>query len=93
MNRQHYLCTPPSLPVLAAEVKDRIAQAQSQKAQYWRKTVPMGQNYWDNMYPGTYEHWRVEQDWDMGFNDAMVFFGIISQRGRIGQDKVGTLDL
>jgi hypothetical protein len=93
MNEQHNLCVPASLTLSSADVKSRIAQAQAQKPQRKQKTVSAHCTYWDATYPGTYEHWRFEQGWDLGFNDAVTFFAMRSQHGRDGGDKIGMLDL
>lgn len=93
MIEQHCLCVPACLTLLAAEVKNRLSQAQSQKAQRKNKTVAAHCNYWDTTYPGTYEHWRFEQGWELGLNDAATFFGMRGRQKLDGGDKIGMLDL
>jgi aryl-phospho-beta-D-glucosidase BglC (GH1 family) len=93
MNEQRDLCIPPSLVLSTAEVRNRVNQAQAQKAQRKNKTVSAHSTYWDTNYPGTYEHWRFEQGWDIGFNDALAFFDMRGQHGHEGGDKIGMLDL
>lgn len=93
MNDRHALTPPASLTVSASDVKSRISNAQEQKEQRKRQTVSSHCNYWDTNYPGHYEHWRFEQGWDLGFNDAMAFCGMRPQHGHDGGDKIGMLDL
>ena len=93
MNEQHDLCIPASLTLSPAEIRKRVSQAQTQKAQRKSTTEAAHDSYWDTDYPGIYEHSRFERGWDLGFNDAVAFFEMRSQHGHDGGDKIGMLDL
>jgi len=93
MTEQEAIIPPPSLTLPAQDVQQRVQNAQSQQQQRKEGTVGGHCNYWDSNHPGQYEHWRFEQGWDVGYNDAMAFFGMRSQNGLEGADKIGMLDL
>lgn len=56
-------------------------------------------NYWNNSAPGQYfEHHRFQQGWDVGYNDAVTFFGYRLHHfstgvKRNGADRIGLLDV
>ncbi|KAK3723486.1 Glucan 1,3-beta-glucosidase 3 [Vermiconidia calcicola] len=94
MNEQHAIGIPLSLALPAAELRNRINQAQTQRDFRKGNTVKSHVGYWDKNYPGQpYEHWRFEQGWEVGFADAAGFLGMRGQRGWEGGDKIGMLDL
>ena len=93
MIEQHAVTPPTCLTLPVADVRNHISQAQGQQEQRKRNAVAAHCQYWDTNYPGQYEHWRFEQGWNTGFNDAMAFFGMRSQRCLEGADKIGMLDL
>ena len=93
MTDQHAITPPASLTLAVDEVRSRMSNAKAQQAQRKQSTVSSHCHYWDTTYPGHYEHWRFEQGWDLGFGDAIGFFGMRSQRGFQGADKIGMLDL
>ncbi|KAK3073948.1 Glucan 1,3-beta-glucosidase 3 [Teratosphaeriaceae sp. CCFEE 6253] len=93
MTDGHAIVPPPSLTLSNGDVQQRLQGAQSQQQQRKQSTVGAHVNYWDNTHPGQYEHWRFEAGWDVGFHDAMAFFGTRSQGGLAGGDKIGMLDL
>ena len=75
-------------------MQQRIQGAQSQQQQRKQDTVGAHVHWWDSNHPGQYEHWRFEQGWDVGFHDAMAFFGMRGGQGGLnGGDKIGMLDL
>ncbi|KAH8692840.1 putative glucan 1,3-beta-glucosidase precursor [Talaromyces proteolyticus] len=61
----------------------------SQHVAYWKKTVPNK----------TFEHWRYESGWNLGFKDAGVFFcarinGLVPDgQQSAGGDKIGALEM
>ena len=76
-------------------IRNRISNAQSQLDAKCGQTFGSHCHYWDSNHPGNYEHWRFEQGWKLGFNDAMTFFGMRAN-GHLygaGGDKIGMLDL
>ena len=89
MNDQHALSPPTSLTLPAGTIRSLIARAESERDQRKSKTVSAHQTYWDTNYPGHYEHWRFEQGWDVGFGDALGFFGMRAQSGFDGGNKIG----
>ncbi|EMD00666.1 glycoside hydrolase family 5 protein [Baudoinia panamericana UAMH 10762] len=93
MTEQHAIVPPSSLTLPANDVQGRIQAAQQQLAQRKQDNVGAHCHYWDSNHPGQYEHWRYEQGWDVGYNDAMAFFGMRNQSGLQGGDKIGMLDL
>ena len=90
---QQAITAPQSLTLSAADVQTRTAAAQSQRD--YRRGTTWGAHcqFWDTNYPGTYEHQRFEEGWNVGFADAMAFFVMRGQRGFEGGDKIGMLDL
>jgi aryl-phospho-beta-D-glucosidase BglC (GH1 family) len=93
MTEAHAIVPPPSLTLSAGDVQGRIQSAREQQGQRKQNAVGAHMGYWNNNHPGQYEHWRFEQGWDVGFNDAMTFFGQRSQLEIDGGDKIGMLDL
>jgi len=93
MTDQHAIIPPPSLTLSAPDVQQRVESARSQQQQRKQGAVDSHCHYWDSNHPGEYEHWRFEQGWDVGFADAMAFFGMRSQQGLPGADRIGMLHL
>ncbi|KAK0322070.1 Glucan 1,3-beta-glucosidase 3 [Friedmanniomyces endolithicus] len=93
MTNSQAIVPPQSLTLSAGDVQQRIQHAQSQQQQRKQETVGAHTHYWDTSHPGQYEHWRFEQGWDVGFQDAIIFFGMRSQGGVDGGDKIGMMDL
>jgi aryl-phospho-beta-D-glucosidase BglC (GH1 family) len=87
------ITAPVALTLEASDVQNRLANAQSQQQERKNATVSGHCNYWDSKHPGEYEHWRFEQGWDVGFNDALSFFGSRSDRNLPGAETIGMLDL
>ena len=54
-------------------------------------------NYWNSQSPNKqFEHWRFENGWCLGWNDAATFFGARAQGvlpGGGGGDRLGMLDV
>jgi aryl-phospho-beta-D-glucosidase BglC (GH1 family) len=93
MTDSHAITPPFSLTLDSGDVQSRIQNAQGQQQDKRGDSVGAHAHYWDTNHPGTYEHQRFEQGWDVGFSDAMAFFGQRSQKGLNGGDKIGMLDL
>ncbi|KAK4541399.1 hypothetical protein LTR36_008000 [Oleoguttula mirabilis] len=91
MTEKQAIVPPPSLTL--SDVPSRVQHAQGQQGQLKQNAVGAHSHYWDTNHPGQYEHWRFEQGWDLGFGDAAAFFGMRSQGGVQGGDKIGMLDL
>ncbi|KAF2717490.1 glycoside hydrolase family 5 protein [Polychaeton citri CBS 116435] len=93
MTENHAIVPPTSLTLPASDIQNRVSNAQSQQHDRKQGSVGAHCHYWDTNHPGQYEHWRYEQGWDVGFNDAMAFFQSRAQRGLDGADKIGMLDI
>lgn len=94
--------TPPSnLTLHRAGVKDAIARAKFQQSKALLTANAQHCGYWDQACPGkTFEHWRFEHGWKVGFGDAVVFFaarvdGILGTEAASegGGDKIGCLEI
>ncbi|KAK0647644.1 Glucan 1 [Lasiodiplodia hormozganensis] len=97
-----------TLTMSAEDVHQRLEVAQAQKDERFGKTFAQHCEYWDKTSPGTpFEHWRYEQGWKQGFDDAAAFFGMRvngaygdlatlgegGAGGGIGGDKIGNLEV
>ena len=93
MNEQHAIVAPVHLTLSADDVHNRVDRAKAQKDQRKHGTVSGHCQYWDSNHPGHYEHWRFENGWEVGFEDASAFFEMRSKSQFVGGDKIGMLDL
>ncbi|SMQ50770.1 unnamed protein product [Zymoseptoria tritici ST99CH_3D1] len=94
MNIQQAIKPPISLTFSVVEVQSRIAKAQGQRDDRRGQAYASHCQYWDANDPSDkYEHWRFQLGWDIGFSDAMSFFGMRSQCNLQGGDKIGLLEL
>lgn len=80
------------------EVTARVEEAKRTRERCKRNAVESHIGYWEEKTPGRkYEHWRFEQGWDLGFADAMAFFGMRTCGGvkgaSSGADTIGCLEL
>lgn len=91
MTNAQAITPPPSLTL--NDVQSRGQHAQGQQAERKQGNVHSHVSWWDSNHPGTYEHWRFEQGWDVGYGDALAFFQMRDQHGHPGGDKIGMLDL
>lgn len=90
------ITAPTSLRISNTDVNARLGTAQSQRTSRKNAAVSSHVSYWDKLSPGQrYEHWRFENGWDVGYTDAMTFFGMRANRQLAGQggDKIGMLDV
>ncbi|KAI7633378.1 hypothetical protein KC319_g15955, partial [Hortaea werneckii] len=77
------------------DVNERIQHAQQGMEQAKHAAFSNHAGYWDSQ-GGHYEHQRFADGWDIGFHDAMSFFGMRGQQsgGHLGGgDKIGMLDI
>lgn len=74
----------------------KLSMAQSERERPRNEAVSAHVSFWSRQSPGqTFEHWRYEAGWDLGFSDAFSFFSMRTN-GRLtgaGGDKIGLLDL
>ncbi|KAI9794540.1 MAG: Glucan 1,3-beta-glucosidase 3 [Peltula sp. TS41687] len=85
-----------SLRISNTDVNARLNTAQSQRANRKNAAVSAHVAYWNATSPGqTFEHWRYEHGWDVGYTDAMTFFGARASRLLPGEggDKIGMLEV
>ncbi|KKY28201.1 putative glucanbeta-glucosidase [Diplodia seriata] len=97
-----------TLTLTADDVRQRLEVAQAQRDERFGQTFAQHCGYWDNNSPGTqFEHWRYEQGWKQGFDDAAAFFGMRvnggygdvgalgegGAGGGVGGDKIGSLEV
>lgn len=89
------ITAPHNLSLSHDDVRGRIEHAQSQLDAKCGQTWGGHCHFWDSNHPGQYEHWRFENGWKLGFNDAMTFFGMRANGGLpgAGGDKIGMLDI
>lgn len=95
MTEQGAICCPAHLAMPASEVAARLSEArQHQSVARKSEDVAKHISFWDARGSGSYEHWRYEMGWTMGWNDAIAFFEARSRHfGLEGCDKIGMLDL
>ncbi|KAL1590990.1 hypothetical protein WHR41_00271 [Cladosporium halotolerans] len=93
MTNAHAITPPHGLTLNKGDITQRIENAKGQQLQKRGETFGQHCQWWDTNHPGHYEHWRFEAGWDVGFTDAMHFFGMRSQRGFEGGDKIGMVEL
>ncbi|KAI7160753.1 glycoside hydrolase [Hortaea werneckii] len=89
----HAIVPPQALTVYG--VNERIQHAQQGMEQAKHTAFSNHAGYWDSQ-GGHYEHQRFADGWDIGFHDAMSFFGMRGQQsgGQLGGgDKIGMLDI
>ncbi|KAI9849426.1 MAG: Glucan 1,3-beta-glucosidase 3 [Sclerophora amabilis] len=87
---------PRNLTLSAADVRSKISTAQSQQAGLKSAASSAHRNYWSQQSPGqTFEFWRFDTGYDVGFADALAFFGtkVNGALPGTGGDKIGMLDL
>jgi len=92
------IAAPDYMGVSFEEANSRIEKANSEKENLKQQGVQGHVGYWDKQSPGKqFEHWRFEQGWDLGFDDAVAFAGMRARwqgrMGRAGLDKIGMLDI
>lgn len=93
MTEQHIMLPPASLTLEPGDVQNRVSNARSQRDFRRGNTWGAHCQFWDSNHPGQYQHERFAQGWDVGFDDAATFFGMRSQHGQRGADRIGMLDL
>ncbi|KAF3311983.1 Glucan 1,3-beta-glucosidase 3 [Orbilia oligospora] len=92
----------PAPPLAAADntaVQEGISKASRSREDLKNASMAQHTNYWNHASPGQYfEHHRFQDGWEMGFNDALIFFTYrLNRTGggitRTGADRIGMLDL
>ena len=98
MTKKGAVIPPKELTLSFGDVKEKIAKAQQMRPEKRAQTVGSHVGYWDQTASGGYfEHWRFEQGWDLGFSDALTFFGMRANGGvqgaQTGGDTIGALEI
>jgi aryl-phospho-beta-D-glucosidase BglC (GH1 family) len=90
------ISAPSNLLMNAADVDAAVARAKLQKTERGKQSCDAHADYWHRTSPGkAFEHWRFQTGWDVGWNDALMFFSTRVAGGVNGSggDKIGCLDL
>ena len=98
MAKKGVVLPPAELTLTFEDVKAKIAKAQQVRAEKKPRSMGSHVGYWNQEAPGGYfEHWRFEQGWDLGFSDALTFFGMRANGGvsgaQSGGDSIGALEV
>ncbi|GAM90276.1 hypothetical protein ANO11243_083180 [Dothideomycetidae sp. 11243] len=86
------LVAPSWLTLSVEEVKARIARAHEQAPGKRSETYAAHCGYWDQR-GGQYDHSLFAAGWDAGFADALRLFGMRSETGLVGGDRIGSVDM
>lgn len=92
------MCPPSNLLLSAGDVQTVLNKVSEQQAQLRDQSYNEHVNYWTQTAPTqTFDHDKYRQGYDLGWNDALVFFsarvnGTLPGSG-CGGDKIGMLDL
>ncbi|MCJ1387692.1 Glucan 1,3-beta-glucosidase 3 [Xylographa bjoerkii] len=98
MNDHGAIAMPAHLMLDFAEVRDRRGYAYAHKESMKSRDIGKHITYWHEAAPWQeFEHWRFEEGWELGFQDAVVFWDMRLNQGiqgaKSGADKIGLLDL
>jgi len=76
-------------------IQDTITRAQQQYNLQLEQRMTEHTNYWNKTCPGElFEHWRFEEGFKIGWNDAMSFFRMKNKSCKPGGgDRIGMIDL
>ena len=94
------IAPPQYLMLPAQEVRNRIGVAEGKRAELGQTARQNHDNYWNQTAPGKhFEHQLYSEGWNVGFSDALRFFGMRSE-GALGAvaaaeggDKIGCLEI
>ena len=98
MMKKGSLVAPASLMLDFDLVKDKLERARLLRDGKKKVAVDNHVRYWDSVAPkGRFEHWRFERGWDLGYADALVFYGMrvsgAVEGAKLGADTIGVLEL
>jgi hypothetical protein len=78
-------------------IRKSLQQATDQQQNLMTSNVQQHADYWDTAAPGkTFEHWRFEYGYKLGWSDAKIFFNMRASGGGLGAqggDKIGCLEV
>lgn len=89
---------PPNLELSFGAVRAAAQRARLQRRRSRNAAKAAHKAYWQSVAPGKrFEHWRFEEGWDVGFEDAMCVFEMRANgalRGPVvGWDRIGCMEL
>jgi hypothetical protein len=88
---------PPWLSMNSDRIHDALQKAQAQKSNLLSDRTQKHANYWASNSPGSsFEHWRFQYGYDLGWSDAVHFYemrSIDGGPGSQGGDKIGLLEV
>lgn len=90
---------PAYLTLSAQDVKNRTQTANDKRQELGDGAKQGHEGYWDKTSPGKkFEHWRYGEGWQLGFGDAVGFFGSrvdggLGEKAGEGGDRIGCLDI
>ena len=74
------ITAPANLGLPAAEVVEKLRNAEERRSASMMAAIRSHQSFWDNTTPGgRFEHWRYADGWHLGWIDARDFFGARSK--------------
>ncbi|KAA8567282.1 hypothetical protein EYC84_010316 [Monilinia fructicola] len=86
------IIAPPYMSWSVEEVRQKLRQAEEQKAGIMGKMVKEHVDYWTEASPSKdFQHDLYEKGWELGWEDAKAFFGSRGEGG--GADKIGCLEI
>jgi hypothetical protein len=78
----------------SSQISTIAETARQCKEEYLQQAVSQHVSYWSNTAPNMGgEHWRFEEGWKLGYQDAMVFFEGRGNDGVAGANKIGNLEI
>ena len=98
MNALKAIAVPRYLTFDFATVRDRRGHAQEHKESLKSRDINNHNEYWHEAAPWQeFEHWRFEEGWELGYQDAVGFWEMRLNHGiqgaQKGADTIGLLDL
>lgn len=94
MVEQGAIARPHHLALSSEDVIKLVDIAQTQRDGRRERDFGRHCSWWDTNHAGNYEHWRFENGWTLGWDDAVAFFCMRNNTsGTQGGDKIGMLDL
>ena len=91
---QNHSITPTAIQSIPQSlIPSLIEKAQQRREETMYKSVDSHCRYWDHLAPGQSEHWRYENGWKIGYQDALLFFQGRGSEGVLGGNKIGNLEV
>jgi hypothetical protein len=75
-------------------IQGLVERAQTKRDERMYNAVNQHVSYWDHLSPDMpAEHWRYENGWKLGYQDALVFFQGRPQQGVASGNKLGNVEV